>query len=314
MRDSFLIKLIPEFLKEGVLYMRGKESGGGSGHTKIISRIDTSDPYKFPIETVMVSVPREVKKRFYFSNLFTKYKPSAFSFNFRKFYPSIYTEKAGIGYIRRASLNELEDFGIDLDKEQFNYQNKKFKFFSIDLAYLIYPDLKGEAIVNMVIRDIILKLNSRKSTVMGGYKKCVIHRNDCDQETNFRNWVNYSTPSRDKDILDTIQSVSLFLTEFMVSFNQNLYYHYNTSLLDKKFELYWLFYDLDKLIDIDIEKMEAQGFQLEVFESSDSFKISTKVPLLEIIKNWQMGQYSSDPMAHFLERWGYENFFLTDFL
>jgi len=306
--NSFPIKLEKPFIKEGVIYVHGKQGALGSGHSKIISSLDFENPEVYPIKMTMVSVPREIKEKFDTSNFISRHKPGNKTFNFRKFYPSIYDPSAEKKIVRVPEKGLIDTWGLDVNNEQFSYKNKLIDLFAVDLAHYINPKVAPETIIDAFIAETKLRFSSRMSSVDQAYQKCVLQDNNCDKEENYPLWDRYSSPSRDLRIDNIVRSIGLLISQYGIKLDKNLSSYFNSQMSNQTLSFYWIHkLKLEDKEYIDTELMREQGF--EITNYSHSFKVHKEIPLLQLQIKWIKKQYSTDPEDHFLTRWGFQNFY-----
>ncbi len=302
-KNSFIISLEAEYLKEGVIYVK-KKKAGASGHTQIVSKLSREND-EFPIHMINVSVPREIKDAIFESPYFTSELPSLDFYTFRKFYPAINQN----GEIRRAPLSALREMGYDSRRSQLNYQFEKFNFFSLDLSWKVNPEMSVDILLKSLFSLMREKIYQRDGVVMDAYRVCVTGHLDCNKETNYRNWDNYSTPSRDKDLRDLITANYDLLKEAAITYNDDsIWAKYNNDSDNEWILITYEFDDLKNVEHLDLDLMKEEGFELYKYEDKNTFRIRQSLTITNVLRKISNQELSSEPEENMLTRWGFRNF------
>jgi len=251
-QDSVSIRITQNELYAGTYFIHDFNN---SGHVDLVHKVILNGQI-YPIRMLSSTVPKKTRELleypFYFSS-----KPIKNKTGFFKFRNPI--EKNGL----------VSYLGIDnnANYEQYQLGENDLIFSDYVSLQLLKMPLSSYAKAFDLMQLLISKINERVRIIQNGFAFCII--NSCADGS--QGYYNYSTPSRDANILYIIMQLKSAMSQ-----SQN-----SQDEISAISDLLYEFYDIR-------------------FEISYNTQVSGK----QILEIWSNGLYSSNPRDTVLTRWG----------
>lgn len=191
-RDMYPIAIQPEAFLGGTVHLG---LSGSSGHTQVVTKTFYNDDQRMPIFGHMSTVPRQVREMMGTEFTFIGNSQADQTAFLRHRWVSKQS-----GSWRMTATRSMPHFS----EEQFapDFQGGESSF-TLALLKRLNPNFQPEARVESGVAALRLQVEERKAIVRDGYAYC--SQNDCSEGTAaYENW---STPSRDKRLRNTISEV-----------------------------------------------------------------------------------------------------------
>jgi hypothetical protein len=253
MRDSYPIRITKEAFLPGTQHLSLTPE---SGHTYVVSAVDLSENSADPIRVIYSTVPAEAR-RLLESGFWDVPQPVMGKGGFVRFR---WPEKVGDQWMLKSA-----DQMFFYSTEQYERTMMEgFGSFAEAVAIKLNPHLDFKARLQNAINTVIERIKMRASIVEKGEKICAAQ--DCSEGTaNYENW---STPSRDQSLGETIRSLE----------------EYADRMSDR----------IPGLSEIWYKSLETPVLRLDDVEYS----------LGAVAYAWKVGSFSSDPKQPIAVRWG----------
>lgn len=197
--DGYAVSLDKKGLSVGAFLLTESQD---SNHVKIISENHFDDITSLPLFTLASTVPRKVRLLVR-EVVLDQGWPERNVKSFLKFRWPIVTRN-GV-YLK--AKDEHSDFSVEQFSSLLREQNPIFVKFLLNRLKSTY---EPSSLINLSLQDIVDYTKQRVSVVNEGFEFC--QRNDCSLGT--ANWDAWSTPSRDKKLLQKFKNMDVLTKEF----------------------------------------------------------------------------------------------------
>lgn len=202
-RDSYPIQISKDALLVGTHHLK---LHGDSGHTMLV--VGVNEPQEAPLRLFYSNVPRVVRPLY--ATVYSDYSQPVKSEGFLKFLWPTVSAKG----VRFKQAVEMPFYSLEQYNQDFIGMDGAF---NIAVFKRLQPDFSWEKLIQSYAQDIETRLNDRIEIVKQGYDFC--HSNRCDEgSSGYEDW---STPSRDRQIVSIYQSLVQSTSRPEISFLQS---------------------------------------------------------------------------------------------
>lgn len=196
MRDSSPVAINKDAFTAGIHHL---DLYGSGGHAMVVNKVETENPLSYPVTTLSSTVPRKVRELSE-GGFWGSQQPKAKDGGFLRIRWLITSEN---GVQKLISKRDMPHYSL----EQYAPDFTEGKSFSLAIIERLIPGIDYLEILKDGVSNLKNQFLARIVTVEKGFEFC--SKNSCEKGSgNYENW---STPSRDKRILElTIQLENLF--------------------------------------------------------------------------------------------------------
>lgn len=195
MRDSYPVAITPQNFLAGVHHLNLHST---SGHTQLVHRVDVDDPSSIPFYVIQSTIPRAVR-----------------TLSEALFWAGEVPKKEDGGFLRirwpifkdgNASLEDPTRMpGYSLEQYEPGFIREAGRPLNIEVMLRLKPSLDFLALLKSALDNLKSAFEARVAIVEEGYRNC--GAGQCPEgSSGYEDW---STPSRDKKILDIDTQINL---------------------------------------------------------------------------------------------------------
>lgn len=211
---TYPIAISKESLIEGTIFLY---IHGESGHTLIINEVNTDASVRLPLYTLSSTVPKEVRP-LYESPFFDAAQPENGIGGFRRFlWPQVVKGKMSLVDPKKMPHYSMEqyspEFMVDPNAPPVEEGKEEYKNFSLFVFKRLNPNFDPLLRITEGLNTLKEMIKNRDDVVIKGYDYCVTQKKDCSDGTaGYEDW---STPSRDKRIIDLMNDMENYTNALM---------------------------------------------------------------------------------------------------
>ena len=264
-KDTYPIEINKEALIDGTIFLT---LSGSSGHTLIVSEVNTGEGVRLPLYTLHSTVPKEVRPLTELP-FFESSQPQRGQGFVRFRWPLIQNGKMSLvdnksmPYFSEEQYSQ--EFMIDPTAPAPEKGSETYSNFGLMVYKRINPNFNPALRITEGLATLDEMISQRIEVVKKGYDFCVVKNNNCKEGTAaYEDW---STPSRDKRLLTLINDMEAY-AQALFSFDE-VQKKWNEALDSKQYSI------------------EGQSYLMRSLHWS-----------------WRNKFFSSNPTSTIDERWG----------
>ncbi len=197
MRDSYPVAINPESFREGIHHLHLSYS---SGHTRIVNEVNANSSTKIPLKLIWATVPRDLANLTE-GGFWDSHSPEK---NVSGFLRILWPIRSGSRWVFEKKEN-IPHYSEEQYDENFKGEEPSF---ALALIKKIAPNFDPILIYENGKKLILDSIDQRIKIVEDGYAIC--SQQDCSEGT--ENYENWSTPSRDKRLLNNLKELETYLS------------------------------------------------------------------------------------------------------
>jgi len=193
--DSYPIAITPEFFLPGAHHI---DIRAASGHAQLVHRVDLSDAAMVPYMIIQSTIPRKVRILSESMSWGSEQAKIGVNGFMRLVWPRVENGTYSLEKPENMPGYSLEQYAPDFirQKDRPNY---------LEVLLRLKPNVNFVSVVKSGYADLIAMIKTRAALVKEGFGHCP--NRSCSPES--RAFDDWSTPSRDKKIKDTIQQLGM---------------------------------------------------------------------------------------------------------